>query len=154
MTTAPLRRNKTVAANHAWESSMTAHAVLMRRFAAQDVWESLSQREYDVLYTLSKADGPMRLTALSDNVLLSQPALSRMVDRLVSRGLVSRCADPGDARASHLSLTPDGVALQRSVGRKHGAAVAATMTAALSDDDLATLERINRTLISHAKKES
>lgn len=147
-------RSRTAQANDAWEAAMTTHALLMRQFAEQDVWEGLSPREYDVLYTLAKADAPMRLCDLAEGVLLSQPALSRMVERLVTRGLVSRCADPADARASHLSLTEDGTALQRSVGRKHGAAIAATLTSALTDDELATYERLNRTLIAHAREES
>ena len=40
-------------------------------------------KEYDVLYTLSKCSNPIRLSELNRHVLLSQPALSRMVDRLV-----------------------------------------------------------------------
>jgi len=70
-------------ANDAWEALLTAHASLIRRFNAQDVWEDFSMKEYDVLYTLSKCPGPVRLTELNRHVLLSQPALSRLVDRLV-----------------------------------------------------------------------
>ncbi len=138
---------------------MTSHAIWMRIFGEQDVWEGLSPREYDVLYTLAKnarsatTTGPMRLNDLSRSVLLSQPALSRMVERLVTRGLVSRCADPADARASHLSLTPQGEALQRSVGKSHGTAVAQAMSGALSDDEIATLEALHLKLITHAQEE-
>ena len=60
----------------------------------------VSRTEYDVLYTLSKCRGPIRLGELNRRVLLSQPALSRMVDRLVERGLVRREADEADGRAS------------------------------------------------------
>ena len=55
-------------------------------------------KEYDVLYTLAKADEPLRLCDLSDGVLLSQPALSRMVDRLIDRGFLLKGADPDDKR--------------------------------------------------------
>ena len=126
---------------------MTAHAVLMRRFAAQDVWSGLSMREYDVLYTLSKCDRPQRIGELGRHVLLSQPALSRLVDRLVERHLLTRCSDPQDGRAAQVSLTTAGRALQREVGRAHGAAVAAALTAALDDDELAALERISLALV-------
>jgi DNA-binding MarR family transcriptional regulator len=74
-------------ANDAWEALMSAHASLTRRFNAEDVWEDLSMKEYDVLYTLSKCPEPIRLTDLNRHVLLSQPALSRMVDRLADQGL-------------------------------------------------------------------
>lgn len=126
-------------ANEAWEALLTAHSTLMKSFAKSHVWDTASMREYDVLYTLSKCDQPQRIADLGRHVLLSQPALSRLVDRLVERGLVHRCADPTDARAAHLSLTDAGRAVQREIGRIHGRDVAQAMTAALTDDELATL---------------
>ena len=74
-------------------------------------------REYDVLYTLSKGPEPVRLSDLNRHVLLSQPAPSRLVDRLVERGLVERCADPADGRGVRLSLTDAGRIVQRRIGR-------------------------------------
>lgn len=139
-------RSRTVLANQAWEAALTAHAVLMRRFSEQDVWHGLSMREYDVLYTLSKADGPQRIGELGRRVLLSQPGLSRLVDRLVERNLLSRCADPADARAANISLTTAGYILQREIGRTHGEAVAHAMTAALTDDELRLLESLSTKL--------
>ena len=47
-------------ANDAWEALLTAHASLIRQFAATDVFRDLSMREYDVLYTLSKCPAPVR----------------------------------------------------------------------------------------------
>lgn len=140
-------RGRTALANDAWEAALAAHGTLMRRFTTQDVWHGLSVREYDVLYTLAKCDTPQRLSELGHHVLLSQPALSRLVDRLIERGLVGRCADPTDARAAHLSLTSEGREVQRRIGRAHGAAVAQAMTAALTDDELRTLESLSRKLV-------
>src|ERR1700759_3466115 len=86
-------------ANDAWESLLTADAEMMRQFALEDVWNEVSRTEYDVLYTLSKCRKPIRLAELNRRVLLSQPALSRMVDRLGGRGRVQRETDPGGGRA-------------------------------------------------------
>ncbi len=140
------RRTRTVLANDAWESLLAAHTHLMRRFGAEDMWSEVSMREYDVLYTLAKRDEPQRISELGKHVMLSQPALSRLVERLVERGLVGRCADPRDARAAHVSLTEAGRALQRRIGLAHGRSVAAAMTAALTDEELALLESLNRRL--------
>lgn len=129
-------------ANDAWEALLTAHASLIKRFAATDVWEDLSMREYDVLYTLSKCPAPIRPSELNRHVLLSQPALSRMVDRLADRGLVRREADPADGRGVRLSLTAAGLALQRRIGRRHARDVARVMTAKLSPAELRQLEEI------------
>jgi DNA-binding MarR family transcriptional regulator len=126
-------------ANDAWEALLTAHASLIREFNAQDVWEDFTMKEYDVLYTLSKCPDPVRLGELNRHVLLSQPALSRMVDRLVERGLVSRATDPRDGRGVRLTLTGEGLAVQRRIGRRHGRSVARAMLARLTPQELRQL---------------
>lgn len=133
-------------ANDAWEALLSAHAALMKRFAAQDIWTDLSMREYDVVYTLSKCPEPQRINELNRHVLLSQPALSRLVDRLAERGLIERRADPADRRGVRLALTEAGRAVQRDIGRRHARDVAHAMTVALSPDELGQLESICRKL--------
>jgi DNA-binding MarR family transcriptional regulator len=133
-------------ANDAWEALLTAHAEIMRRLGEEDVWSEVSIREYDVLYTLSKCREPIRLGELNRRVLLSQPALSRMVDRLVERGLVRREADAGDGRSVRLSLTAEGRAQQRRTGRPHALGVARRMKAALGEDEMVQLRDLCRKL--------
>ena len=145
-------RGRSRLANDAWEAILSAHAVLMRRFAAEDIWSTVSMREYDVLYTLSKCTQPVRMGELNRHVLLSQPALSRLVDRLVERGLVERSHDERDARSVRVGLTADGRAIQREVGLRHGRSVAALVGGALSTEDLETLERLGRALAEHADR--
>jgi len=140
-------------ANDAWEALLTAHASLIRRFNAQDVWEDFSMKEYDVLYTLSKCPDPIRLSELNRHVLLSQPALSRMVDRLADRGLVSRSTDPRDGRGVRLALTEDGLAVQRRIGRWHGRSVAQAMLARLSPAELSQLEELCARLAGTSRSE-
>jgi DNA-binding MarR family transcriptional regulator len=129
-------------ANDAWEALLSAHAVLMKQFAAEDIWDDISMREYDVLYTLSKCDGPLGLSELNRHVLLSQPALSRLVDRLADRGLVERHTDAADGRCVLLSLTEAGRDRQRQVGREHARSVARAVTAELDPGELRQLEQI------------
>jgi DNA-binding MarR family transcriptional regulator len=129
-------------ANDAWESLLSAHAALMKRFAAEDIWHEVSMREYDVLYTLSKREVPVRIGELNRRVLLSQPALSRLVDRLVERGLVERCPDPADGRGVRLSLTENGRQVQRLIGRRHARGVARAVSTALAADELEQLQAL------------
>ncbi|HYZ56305.1 MAG TPA: MarR family transcriptional regulator [Streptosporangiaceae bacterium] len=132
-----------VLANDAWEALLTAHAVLIKQFAAEDIWGDISMREYDVLYTLSKCREPLRISELNRHVLLSQPALSRLVVRLAERGLIERQSDPADRRSVRLSLSDAGRACQRQIGRWHARSVArALMTAGLSPSELRQLETI------------
>jgi DNA-binding MarR family transcriptional regulator len=133
-------------ANDSWESLMTAHAEMMRQFDLEDVWDEVSKTEYDVLYTLSKCGAPIRLSELNRRVLLSQPALSRMVDRMVERGFVRREADERDGRGVLLSLTEDGRAQQRSTGRRHALNVSRTMNATFDPDEMRELMRLCRKL--------
>lgn len=139
-------------ANDAWESLLTVHATFMKSFAAAPIWGEVSMKEYDVLYALAKSGEPVRLTDLHKRVLLSQPALSRMVDRLVERGLVERCPDETDKRVVRLALTDAGRACQREAGRAHARDVTAAMTAHVSDADLEELRRITRALLGTEKE--
>lgn len=137
---------RTRLANDAWEALLAAHARLVKRFAAEDIWQDLSMREYDVLYTLAKCPGFLRIGELHRHVLLSQPALSRMVDRLVERGFIERCADPADGRGVRLSLTEAGRDKQREIGRRHARSVARAVTAELTPEELEQLTTICRKL--------
>lgn len=137
-------------ANRSWESLLTAHAVLMRDFASESVWREhgVTMREYDVLYTLAKCDEPARIGEVQRHVLLSQPALSRMVDRLVARGLIERIEDEADGRAVRVRLTPAGAELQRAVGRAHARSVARAVGSALDAGELRELERLTAKLVA------
>ena len=139
-------------ANDAWEALLSAHAVLMKQFAAEDIWRDVSMREYDVLYTLSKCPEPQRISDLNRHVLLSQPALSRLLDRLAERGLVERRADPADGRGVRLALTAAGRDLQHQVGRRHARSVARALTAGLDPAELRQLEAICLKLASYDEK--
>lgn len=134
-------------AAQAWESLFRAQVTLMRRFTADDVWGPLSVREYDVLFALSGSRGAgMRLNELNREVLLSQPSLSRMVDRLAAGGYVTKGEAPGDRRGTRVQLTAEGARLQREIGRRHVERIAHYVGGALSDDELRTLARITTTL--------
>ncbi len=123
-----------------WESLFRTQVAVMRRLAADDIWHDVSLREYDVLYSLTQ--GPpegMRLRDLNRLVLLSQPSLSRMIDRLERRGLVSRSVPPEDARGTLVALTDAGRAAQRRVGRKHAVTITECMLPGMTDAELGTL---------------
>jgi DNA-binding MarR family transcriptional regulator len=136
-----------VRANDAWESLLAAHATLVRELSGhRGIWADISMKEYDVLYTLSQCPEPVSMSELNRHVLLSQPAMSRMVGRLAERGLVARSADSRDGRGVLLSLTEPGRQLQRHIGRQHARDVARAMTRALSGEELRQLEAICRKL--------
>lgn len=145
----PPRRGAADAAT-AWEALFRAQVAVMRRLAADDAWDELSMKEYDVLFTLSRCPtGGLRLKDLNREVLLSQPSLSRLVDRLVARGLVERQAVADDLRGTRVVLTDAGRTLQKQVGRRHVATIDETISGALDPAELAELERLCDRLRAH-----
>ncbi len=132
-------RSNTRLANEAWEALFRAQATIAGELAAGDVWSGLVPREYGVLYELLKAPDGLRITDLGEDVLLTQPGISRLVGRLEDRGLVRRFDDPEDARACRIRLTQAGAALQRRVGLAHGRQVAQAMTRNLDREQLLQL---------------
>jgi DNA-binding MarR family transcriptional regulator len=136
-------------ANQAWEALFRAQSTISQELSARDAWENLVPREYGVLYALSTA-GPLglRITELSEDVLLTQPGMSRLVARLEARRLVERVDDPGDARACRIRMTPAGVAAQRRVGRAHAQDVKEAMTRNLDRAELEQLLDLCRRLTS------
>ena len=130
-------------AARSWEALFRAQVALMQRFSAEDVWAPATVREYDVLFTLSLADPcGLRLNELNRDVLISQPSLSRMVDRLESKGLVTKRPAQGDGRGTLIALTPEGAQLQKSIGRRHVRSIRAYVEPALSATEMATLEEL------------
>jgi DNA-binding MarR family transcriptional regulator len=126
-----------------WEALFRAQVTVLRRLAGDDVWEPVTMREYDVLFTLSRCpDSRARLHELNREVLLSQPSLSRMVERMESAGYVAREPDPADRRGTVVALTDSGAAMQRRIGTRHATSIRRYLGPALDTDELNTLRTL------------
>ena len=134
-------------AAEAWESLFRAQVAVMRRLLADDIWGDLSMREYDVLFTLALAPTEsLRLRELNENILMAQSSLSRMVERLEKRGLVKRHPSPDDGRGVLVSLTEEGAATQKELGRRHVRSIAHYVAPAMDADELLELRRLTENL--------
>ena len=139
--------NRTQLANESWEALLRAQVALNREFADDNVWAEVTRVEYDALYTLSKAPAGMSMAELNHGLLMTQGGVSKLVARLERRGLIQRTPDPHDRRATCLLLTAEGRAVQRTVGLRHGAAVAATMNRILDEEQMLHLRAIGTRII-------
>jgi DNA-binding MarR family transcriptional regulator len=140
--------SRTQLANEAWEALFRVQRTFYGEFErSEEVWGSLTPREYGVLYALSTAPGPLRISELCEDVLLSQPGMSRLIARLEDRGLIERVEDPTDARASRVRMSTEGVRTQRRVGAAHGRHVGKMMTRELDHDELTELRDLCRKLM-------
>jgi len=137
-------------ANEAWEAYYRAQATIARELTDADIWGGLLTTEYAVLHALSNAPHGLRITELGDDVLLTQPGMSRLIARLEARGLVERQAENVDARARRIRLTPDGVTMQRRVGGNVARHIARAMTRALNAEQLAALRDLSIALLAAA----
>lgn len=111
----------------------------------------LSIGQFRLLHMLHK-DPERSLSDFADDLGVSVPAASKMVDGLVEKGFIGRAADASDRRKLSLALTPQGVAVMKEAKKGLEARMAAALSglpaaesAALAKA-LATLrERLDRT---------
>jgi DNA-binding MarR family transcriptional regulator len=79
-----------------------------REFFARLEDAGISFTQVRCIGVLSDAGEPMPLTALSEQIGLSLPAVSRAVEGLVKRGELKRAEDPADRRSKLVSVTARG----------------------------------------------
>lgn len=130
----------------AWESLFRAQHEVFEDINDDFHEGVLSQAEYDVLLTVTRGENmTARLRDVTANMLISQPSVSRLVERMSARGLISKCADPDDGRGSLVRATDAGASLFRRLASSHGRAIAERMSI-LSDEELAQLRDLTAKL--------
>lgn len=131
----------------AWESLFRAQVSVLRQLNAEFPSSEISFTEYDVLLNLSRAaERRMRIRDLIPHLLLSQPSVSRLIDRLAARGLVEKLPDESDARGTIVALTAEGWELFKRVAVVHAESIAKRVGGALSPAELAQLAELCRRL--------
>jgi DNA-binding MarR family transcriptional regulator len=84
----------------------------------------ITANEYTVLMCLSEAPGrALRMAELANAAALSASRMTRLVDDLQSRGLVTKRASVEDGRGNVATLTPAGVAKLKKAWPTHLASV-------------------------------
>ncbi|HEY4151984.1 MAG TPA: MarR family transcriptional regulator [Pseudolysinimonas sp.] len=126
----------------AWEALYRAQVAVLRQLRAEFPDRGTSITEYDVLFNLSRQPGrALRIRDLNKHLLLTQPSVSRLLDRLAARGFVTKSGDPDDARGTIVTLTDAGHDEFRRVGARHSHSIAQKMSA-LTPDELRSLTEI------------
>jgi DNA-binding MarR family transcriptional regulator len=109
----------------------------------------LSEADYDVLSSVSEADGQQeRLTTLAARMLWSQSRLSHHIARMQRRGLVTRTGVESDGRGSMVALTEAGLRAVEAAAPGHVAAVRAHLIDRLSREQIAALADIAEVVVT------
>ena len=120
------------------ELLMRATRGLRRRWAdSLEPWE-LTPHQARALQVVGELDGP-RLGVVAERLRIAPRSATEVIDGLEERGLVVRGADPGDRRATCVSLTDAGrevlsevTAARLDTGAEHFATLSATERATLA----------------------
>ena len=111
----------------------------------------LSRREFEVLATLyTTGRGGLRLRDLNSYVLLTQSSLSRMLERLEHKGLVTRRQDSQDLRGVRVTLTDSGTQLYEQISQDNDQMVAEVMSTALDVQEIRVLTRLSERIHQYA----
>ena len=75
----------------------------------------LSPTQYNVLRILRGAGEPLACGEIADRMITREPDMTRLLDRLEKRGLVSRCRQQTDRRVVETKIMPQGLELLASL---------------------------------------
>ncbi len=141
--------SRTTLATDAWGSVLRVQAALVPRLdrALQGATD-LPLSWYDVLLELAMApDRRLRMSDLGERVTLSRTRVSRIVDELVSAGLVAREENPSDRRSAYATITRAGFRRLRDAAPVYIQAIGEQFAAPLTDAELrAVAKALNKVL--------
>jgi DNA-binding MarR family transcriptional regulator len=126
-----------------------AHELVASEFHAIAAEHGLAPSEWRVLATLAGGE-PTSIGRLAQIVVMKQPTVTRLLDRMEATGHVRRVPHDGDRRITLVTITPDGQQLTEKLvplARDHEARVLApfgTQRANELKDSLLTLIRLQQ----------
>lgn len=85
--------------------------LLSRALVAVLKTEDLSANQYNVLRILRGSPDGLPCGEIASRMITRDPDITRLLDRLEKRGLISRCRETKDRRMVMTRITPDGLKL-------------------------------------------
>jgi DNA-binding MarR family transcriptional regulator len=128
----------------AWRAFLEAHAIVVRVLEREMQEEQgLPLTWYEVLVHLSEAPGcRLRPQALAQSVLLTRSGITRLVDRMVTAGLVKREPYSGDRRGSYVVMTEEGKGALQRAAPGHSRGVGEHFIRHLTAEEIRVLESV------------
>lgn len=135
----------------AWRSFVLTAANLTRAIERDLAPHGLDLGDYQLLVMLSEApEHRLRMCDLADQLALTRSGLTRRMDGVLKKKLVSRVQSTEDGRVAYANLTPKGFEVLKTVAPHHLESVRARMIDLLSVAEIRSFasgfEKINRRL--------
>jgi len=109
-------------------------------------------RFYDVLLELAAApERKLRMTELAERVVLSRTRVSRLVDEMVTAGLLTREQNPEDGRSAYAALSDLGLERYREAAPVYLAGIEEHFAQALSDRELQRLAAVLQRVLTPSR---
>lgn len=124
-----------------WRRFLEVHAVVVGALEAElDEARGLPLAWYDVLVALQEApEARLRMQDLASRVLFSRSGLTRLVDRMVAAGYVTRERCEDDRRGTYAVLAPAGARCLRDASGVHLRGIRDHFARHLDDADVVAL---------------
>lgn len=121
----------------AWRTYIETSGDLMRAIEKDLAPHGLDRGDYQLLAMLSEApDQRLRMCDLADSLRLTRSGLTRRMDGVLKKKLVTRVQSEDDGRAAYASLTPKGFELLKQVAPEHLESVRRLMIDLLSPAEI------------------
>lgn len=121
----------------AWRTYIETSGDLLRAIEKDLAPYGLDRGDYQLLAMLSEApDQRLRMCDLADSLRLTRSGLTRRMDGVLKKKLVTRVQSEEDGRAAYASLTPKGFDLLKQVAPEHLESVRRLMIDLLSPSEI------------------
>ncbi|WP_028658749.1 MarR family winged helix-turn-helix transcriptional regulator [Nocardioides insulae] len=129
---------------------MSVARALRRRYASvlSEMEPVITPSQARALGVVRRSGSP-RLSHLAEVLRIASRSATEVVDALEHHGLVRRCPDASDRRATCVELTPEGERVHDLVARARDRA-AEDLLGGLGQDERAQLDRLLATVLDHA----
>lgn len=138
----------------AWRSFVTSTGFLMRSIEKDLQPFGLDLGDYQLLVMLSEAeDNRLRMCDLADHLALTRSGLTRRMDGVLKKKLVSRVQSTDDGRVAYAQITPKGMELLRAAAPHHLRSVRARMIDLLTPTEVKAIGSAFRKISEHLESE-
>lgn len=121
----------------AWRTYIETSGDLLRAIEKDLAPFGLDRGDYQLLAMLSEApDQRLRMCDLADSLRLTRSGLTRRMDGVLKKKLVTRVQSEEDGRAAYASLTPKGLELLKQAAPEHLESVRRLMIDLLSPAEI------------------